>query len=217
MQVVEAATDKKNNDAGTAAPLARSLCSSTRTAITAAVLEELIPKNDAGQMKWLAAESGSARALYDDPAFNDEKLIDLCRMVALGLTEQSAAKAIGISVKTLQRWKANIAGVAEEISRAKHLATGAVTAILRHLMTSENDAVALRAVEFFLTRRSKEFREKQDIEIEFDMARLQKKIRDEIYGRMDDEKPGANNTLSVPSPPSSPSASGQLKLAENAS
>jgi|GEM_PF-4351390 len=170
-------------------PPKRKLSSKTRASVTAAVLDKLIQKKDFVR---IAREFGKERyeqsPLYDDTSFNDDKLIDLCRFVALGLSEQSAARAIGISVQTLKAWKREIPGVMEEIVRARYLAIGAVASILRMFMVSENDAVALRATEFFLKTRSKEFREKQEVEVEFDTTSLQRKIKEDLYGKNDDTK-----------------------------
>lgn len=164
----------------------------TRAAITAAILEDLIPEQEFGKGH-AGLYSGIERGtdLFPVGIYSDAKLITICRLVALGLSETSAAKACGVAPQTLRNWKALRPDVEQEIGRAKYMAVGAVAVILRLLMRSKNEAVALKAVEFFLKTRSKEFREKWDGEIEVDFAKLQEKIMRDLYGHGADEDAGA--------------------------
>lgn len=172
---------KKSTTKAKQAGLSRKL----RADITAATLGKLIQKKDFTNLTKEGIDQDMPQApLYEGSEFNDDKLIDICRFIAFGLSEQNAARAIGISHETLKRWKKSIPGVAEEMARARYLAVGAVASILRALMVSENEKIALQAVQFYLKTRSREFREKQDIEVEIDVAKIQEKVRRDLYGTM---------------------------------
>ena len=167
----------------------------TRDSITQAILQDLDPRNA------LKLTECVAEPIYHGTGFSEERLIDLCRLIALGQAEENACQAIGLPAETLKRWKDQIPDVKAEINRARHLANAAVMSLFRSMMTCSDPKIALDAMKFFLSRRSKEFREKMDIEVEIDLEKLQKKVREDLYGQRE-TKPALLNA------PDSPAALG---------
>lgn len=163
----------------------------TRERIAKAILDDLNPTNAVKLLDRVM------EPIYHSTEFSDDKLIDICRLIALGQSEENACSAAGVPLGTLRRWKDAIPDVKAEILRAKHLSSAAVMGLFRTLMASKDEKIALDAMKFYLSRRTKEFREKIDLELEVDLEKLQKKVREDLYGQRE-VKPAKLNTPAEP-------------------
>ncbi len=171
----------------------------TRDAVHASVVDEILSDIPVEGIHPPRLPDGPLCDPSDGKHYTAERHVKLCKLIAFGLPPQDAAKAIGIHVSTLKRWRTEKPALSSDIEMAQHLAVGAVAGILRQLMTSENEAVALRAVIFFLKTRSKAFREKAELEIGIDDEALARMIRGRIYGHRHEPEslPSDNDEMSL--------------------
>lgn len=106
----------------------------------------------------------------------------LCRMVLLGLSRSSAARACGISPSTLSVWLKRRPKLAIDMDSSAELANAHAALLLRNMMTGR-DTVAFNAVKLFLTTHSPEFKERRVVEVDtVDPADVMKQIRQGLYG-----------------------------------
>lgn len=163
---------------------------STKAAITLAILEDLYPTSAILKSRRERAFQGEIEPIYEGyEGFTEQKLVDVCRLLSLGLSMENACRAACIPRNTLQLWRDQDPGIDREIKRAKAMAIGAVTKLLRQLMTSTNEAVALNAIKFWLSTRVNEFKEKHEVEIEVDLAKVHRRVVQDIYGNFDKKEP----------------------------
>jgi len=107
---------------------------------------------------------------------------DLCRMVLLGLSRSSAARACGISPSTLSIWLKRTPKLALDMDSAAGLSTAHVALLLRNMMTGR-DTVAFNAVKFYLSTHAPEFKERTVVEVDnTDPTDVMRQIRQRMYG-----------------------------------
>lgn len=136
--------------------------------------------------------------------YSNEIHAELCRMKLLGMSNQTAAQAVGISPSTLSKWIREIPQLESDLEQCAAIALSEVSKRLFQLMDTDGPT-AFQAVRLFLTTRSEEFREKSEITTtHVNQVQMGIAIR-QIYGIRqdgdDDENPTEQPVLDAANPP----------------
>lgn len=164
---------------------------------------ELATNGELGEYDFLSSEARSLceaafpielilGGLPDDTGlYNPETHARLCRLKLLGLSDSTAARAVGVPPEKFSEWIRTYPKLRDDIRKAEALSVGQAAALLRAMMHGEGP-VALQAVKFFLSTRAPEFKEKTEVEItNVDHESIRKAIRSNMYGLNDESEPPA--------------------------
>ena len=164
---------------------------------------ELATNGELGEYDFLSSEARSLceaafpielilGGLPDDTGlYNSETHARLCRLKLLGLSDSTAARAVGVPPEKLSEWVRRYPKLRDDIKKAEALSVGQAAALLRAMMHGEGP-IAFQAVKFFLSTRSPEFKEKTEVEIStVDHEAVRKAIRSNMYGLSEESEPPA--------------------------
>lgn len=106
---------------------------------------------------------------------------DLCRQKLLGLSDGTAARAVGIRPQTLARWLKVYPRLAHDLEKAAALANAQAAALLRVMMQGTGPT-AFHALKLFLETHAPEFRKDVKVTVEHDFKSIAQQIRANVYG-----------------------------------
>jgi hypothetical protein len=112
--------------------------------------------------------------------YGSEIHADLCRKKLMGLSDATAARAVGVTPQTLSHWRRAFPKLAYDMNQATALANAQAAALLQVMMQGPGPT-AFHALKLYLETHLSEFQRTAKIEIEHDFKGIVRQVRD-IYG-----------------------------------